>query len=233
MILGCVGWSDDRETGRYHRFVPEVRRAKLEDVPFLAPSLASAFVNDPVSSFLIPNAARREAILGEFFVVQLTRTYLPRGEVYTADNCVGASMWLPPRSALPRLRDQLVYLRVALAAGGWRRTRRLSVTLQRLRPATEHYYLGTIGIAPAHQRHGLGGALLRPVLARCDAQRLGAYLESSTEGNTHFYAQLGFRVTGEIAAPGGGPRLWLMWREPDSAVPPVGGSPRSGAEGTG
>ncbi|HXZ83065.1 MAG TPA: GNAT family N-acetyltransferase [Acidimicrobiales bacterium] len=196
--------------------MPEVRRATPEDAPFLVGSLASAFIDDPVSAFLFPNAARRESILGDVFALQLSRTYLPRGEVYTTADRTGASMWLPPNSAMTRLRDQLVYLRVSLIAGRWRSARRLTLLLQRLRPLTEHYYLGTIGIVPAQQRRGLGTALMRPVLARCDAAGVGAYLECSRDANTHFYGQLGFRVTNEIEAPGGGPRLWLMWREPNT-----------------
>jgi hypothetical protein len=29
-----------------------------------------------------------------------------------------------------------------------------------------------------------------------------------------FYERHGFRVTRELTVPGGGPVLWLMWREP-------------------
>jgi ribosomal protein S18 acetylase RimI-like enzyme len=199
--------------------VPEVRRATPEDIVVVARLLVSAFVDDPVSAFLFPDAARRESILRDFFVVQLSRTYLPRGEVYTTEDRAGAAMWLPPNSPMPNLRDQLAYLRIGLASGHWGITRRLSRALVRLRPLTEHYYLGTIGVDPARQRQGLGTALLRPALARCDAARLGAYLECSREANTQFYARLGFQVTREIRAPHGGPRLWLMWREP-AAVPP-------------
>jgi ribosomal protein S18 acetylase RimI-like enzyme len=194
--------------------VPEVRRATPEDLDRLTRSLTAAFLDDPVSAYIFPDAARRESILRDFFVVQLSRTYLPRGEVYTTTEQVGAVMWLPPHAQFPTIRDQLAYLRVSLSAGHWWSARRLSLMLQRLRPVEDHYYLGAIGVEPAHQRQGLGTALMHPGLERCDARRLGAYLESSTEANTRFYGRHGFRVTREIRAPRGGPRLWLMWREP-------------------
>jgi ribosomal protein S18 acetylase RimI-like enzyme len=206
--------------------VPEVRRATPEDMTLLTRSLASAFVDDPVSAFIFPDGERRETILREFFAVQLSRTYLPRGEVYTTGDTIGAAMWLPPDSRLPTVGDQLAYLRVSLASGSYWSARRLAVALQRYRPVLAHYYLGTIGVAPAHQRGGLGSALMGPGLARCDAMRLGAYLECSTEPNTHFYERLGFRVTREIRAPRGGPRLWLMWREPAEAGPSRSGELR-------
>ncbi len=199
--------------------MPEIRRATAADMDLLTRSLASAFVDDPVSTFLFPDAGRRESILKDFFVVQLSRTYLPRGEVYTSEDRAGAAMWLPPNSQVPSIRDELAYLRVALLAGRWLSARRLSLLLQRLRPSTEHYYLGTIGVDPTCQRRGLGTALMHPALERCDASRLGAYLESSTEASTRFYGRLGFQVTREIRAPRGGPRLWLMWRDPVASTP--------------
>ena len=125
----------------------------------LTRSLASAFVDDPVSAFIFPDGDRRETILQEFFAVQLSRTYLPRGEVYTTGDAIGAAMWLPPDSRRPTIGDQLAYLRVSLASGSYRSARRLAVALQRHRPLLAHYYLGTVGVAPAHQRGGLGSAL--------------------------------------------------------------------------
>ena len=66
---------------------------------------------------------------------------------------------------------------------------------------------------PDHQSKGLGSAVMKPVLDRCDAEGVGAYLESSKEQNVPFYRRHGFEVIEEAHLPEG-PPLWLMWREP-------------------
>jgi ribosomal protein S18 acetylase RimI-like enzyme len=81
------------------------------------------------------------------------------------------------------------------------------------RPREAHWYLATLGTDPDRQGQGVGSALLRKVLERADLEGLPAYLESSKERNLAFYGRHGFEVTGEIHTPGGGPTLWLMWRE--------------------
>ena len=47
----------------------------------------------------------------------------------------------------------------------------------------EHWYLQYLGVEPRRQGKGLGGALLAPVLERCDGEGVPAHLETSTERN--------------------------------------------------
>jgi ribosomal protein S18 acetylase RimI-like enzyme len=71
-----------------------------------------------------------------------------------------------------------------------------------------------LGTDPAAQGHGVGSTLLSSMLERVDAEGAPAYLECSKERNVAFYARFGFTVTKELNAVQGGPRIWLMWREP-------------------
>ena len=87
-------------------------------------------------------------------------------------------------------------------------------TVEKLLPEQPHWYLQSIGTDPDFQRRGLASALLTPVLERCDAERMPAYLETLKARNVAIYERFGFRVTGEIDLPLGGPHVWLMWRDP-------------------
>ena len=76
-----------------------------------------------------------------------------------------------------------------------------------------HYYVRDIGVHPDMQGRGLGSALLRPTLERCDREGLPAYLEASSERNAALYERLGFQLTRELRV-GGSPPLRLMLRPP-------------------
>jgi ribosomal protein S18 acetylase RimI-like enzyme len=66
---------------------------------------------------------------------------------------------------------------------------------------------------PEHQGEGIGSAMLRVALARCDEAGEPAYLEATSEDNRRLYERHGFRVTRELLLPDG-PSLWAMWRAP-------------------
>lgn len=76
------------------------------------------------------------------------------------------------------------------------------------------WFLGTIGVDPAHQGKGLGRAVIEPGIMAAEKAGVPAYLETSTEANVRFYRRLGFEVTAEVELPGDGPRTWTMIRRP-------------------
>jgi ribosomal protein S18 acetylase RimI-like enzyme len=82
--------------------------------------------------------------------------------------------------------------------------------LQARRPAEPHWYLALLGVAPAAQRRGLGGRLLRAWLAEVDAAGGAAWLETDEPRSLGLYRAAGFAVAGEMAfreVP-----IWLLSR---------------------
>jgi GNAT superfamily N-acetyltransferase len=75
-----------------------------------------------------------------------------------------------------------------------------------------HWYLAFIGVDPVRQGHGVGAALLRSRLRRCDEEGLPPYLESSKLENVPLYQHFGFHVTGTLRLPEGAPVVNTMWR---------------------
>ena len=132
------------------------------------------------------------------------------------DDGAAGALWVPPGAPRPGLRDLLRLMPMVPHLG----TRlvpvlRVLALLDHEHPREPpHWYLAVLGTDPPRQGRGLGSAVLAPVLERCDAVGLGAYLESSKEANIPFYRRHGFEVLGELRAPGGAPPVWTMWREP-------------------
>ena len=192
-----------------------VRQATADDIPALSQALADAFHDDPVMCWLVPEGAR----LQRFFAAELRHVYLPKGLTYTSDERAGGALWAPPRRWKSSFGEIVRSAPSLLPVMGRRMVRGLRAlgAVEKVHPEEPHYYLGTLGTATAHQGKGVGAALLAPVLERCDAEGVPAYLESSKEENIPFYRRYGFEVTGTVDFPGGGPRVWPMWRDPQPA----------------
>jgi ribosomal protein S18 acetylase RimI-like enzyme len=193
-----------------------VRRATPADHERVATVLASAFADDPAWSWLMP-FADREQRQRLYFETELRHQVPSHREVWTSEDGAAAAVWAPPGSwRVPIgivLRETPAMMRVF--------GRRLPLGLRYLMRAEhkhprepEHWDLHYLGTEPARQGQGLGSALLRPMLALCDRDGLGAYLESSSERNRALYERHGFGVVETFDMPGGGPDIRRMWRDP-------------------
>lgn len=196
---------------------PIVHPASWRDVRTLTGRLAEAFRDDPLYRWMFGGDAawRRK---GRPFFRLLLRVHLRDGRVFTNSDLSGAALWSSPDLPYGGPFTQLVlplHMRRLFAeradAVRWEIGR-----LNAARPVAPHWYLPVLGVTPECQRTGIGTALLRPVLDRCDKTGYRAYLETSVPDNIPFYGRLGFGVTDEMEVEGG-PRVWGMVREPGTA----------------
>jgi GNAT superfamily N-acetyltransferase len=194
----------------------EVRKAASGEAADLSRALARAFHDDPVFGWLIPDDARRRSILEPGFRLLLRRTWLRHEETYTEGDVVGACVWNPPGTWKLGAREQLRLLPALGRIWGRHSPRALRAlaALERGHPAEEHYYLVFMGVDPASQGRGIGSAMMFPVLSRCDAEGVPAYLEASSPRNRALYERHGFEVSEELQIGRGAPPLWRMWRAP-------------------
>jgi GNAT superfamily N-acetyltransferase len=77
-----------------------------------------------------------------------------------------------------------------------------------------HWYLSILGVDPARQGQGLGGALLQPILSRADEEGVPCYLETGQPKAISFYRKHGFEVVVQDVEPKSGLRFWTFRREP-------------------
>ncbi len=196
-----------------------ISTATRQDVPRLADVLARAFHDDPEFLWALPDPADRPRRLRRIFGTMLRHEVLRHGGAELAEDedgqrVLGAALWLPPghwqEPALRQLLSLPGYLR-----GFGRRLGHGSALLSscaKVHPREPHWYLYAIGVAPEHQGAGVGAALLRSGLARCDRDRLPAYLESSKLSNVPLYQHFGFQDTGRVDLPPDAPEVTTMWR---------------------
>jgi ribosomal protein S18 acetylase RimI-like enzyme len=198
-----------------------VRALTRKDLKPACAMMARAFDDDPVITWIFPDEQMRRRRVPSFFAVSMRGSGL-RHEgtelLLSGNQIAGCANWLPPGAWSPALWRQL------LALPGYARSlgSRLGVAsltynaLLTVHPRPPHWYLAGIGTDPPLQGTGVGSELMRSRLVRCDAAGMPAYLESSKASNVPFYERHGFSVTRELTIPGGGPTLWLMWREPQA-----------------
>jgi GNAT superfamily N-acetyltransferase len=187
----------------------DLRHAGATDARALASVLADAFYEDPMLSWLMPNDRTRRAQLRRYFGIELRHYTLPRGRVWTTADLAGAALTLPPRAW--RAPTRVTLLEGSAFPTHLVRAARVGAAIEWRHLRGPHYYVRDVGVLPSRQGQGLGSALLRPTLERCDREGLPAYLEASSERNAALYERLGFRVTRELRV-GGSPPLRLMLR---------------------
>jgi ribosomal protein S18 acetylase RimI-like enzyme len=192
------------------------RLATAADVPAVTATLARAFENNPATAWTLRNPSTRRGKLEQAWAALMRRVWLPRGECWTTHALDGAALWLPPgRWEVPvGLQLRLMPSVLASARLETPRLMRYLTLVESKHPHEPHWYLAVLGVDPSRQGRGFGSHLMQPVLERCDSDEIPAYLETDTERNVTLYQRHGFEVTEEFNLPGGGPPIWLMWREP-------------------
>lgn len=194
-----------------------VRPAAAADAPALTRMLVRAYMDDPVAVWICKSDALRAQLLQALYSARLRQLLAHRG-VWTNAEHTSAAVWVPPEQEQPSIRPSTALLRCVLDPRMIARLPLLAVgfrAMHRKHPRhAPHWYLSLVGTDPGARGHGLGSAVLMPVLERCDRDGVGAYLESSKPRNLDFYARFGFQTTGELQLPLG-PKMWPMWREPN------------------
>ena len=193
----------------------EARQATDGDIRPLATVLARAFHDDPVMTWLFgERPGPRLRRLRRWFASE-ARRHRRHGQVLVGDGHEGAAFWDPPGLWKSGWREMLRAAPVMVPAVGPRIPRAIRAfdLIERAHPREHHWYLSVLGTDPPHRGRGVGTALVDPVLARCDREGRGAYLESSKPQNIPYYERFGFGVTGQVDLPSG-PPVWPMWRDP-------------------
>lgn len=194
----------------------DVRPATTDDLPKLGTAAAAAFEDDPIWRWLTSPRVDWMPRASKWFSKEFGLRVTGASEVFVDDQARGVAVWSPPGKWRNSALDAVPLAIPSARLFGMRTVRSIRTVLlmEKLHPREPHWYLHLLATDPAHQGHGIGSSLIERTLRRCDEEGVPAYLESSKEANVPFYRRHGFEVTGTVRAAGGGPEMYLMWRDP-------------------
>jgi ribosomal protein S18 acetylase RimI-like enzyme len=187
--------------------------------------LAEAFFDDPLEAHALADpGSRLQRARGQF--EWILRYGVRFGSALTtAGNPVGAAVALyPPEPAIVAEKATTLgfaTLRTLLGDEAMLRFAQVAEYLEHLRlrhVEPDHCYLLTLGVAPAHQRRGVGSALVSAVLKRAGDLGLSTFVETAQRIDVPFYERHGFRRVHEGVEPHSGLRLWALVRPPSIAA---------------
>jgi GNAT superfamily N-acetyltransferase len=174
---------------------PIIKTATESDEEHVSDVLVLAFSADPGARWTWPEPHQYLAHFPELVRAFGGKAFAHQSAYYF-EGYGGAALWLPPgiqsdedalmalfqRTASPQIQGDLAKVFENMAS---------------YHPTEPHWYLPLIGVDPSLQGNGLGAALLKHGLVRCDRDNKPAYLESTTPRNIP-HQRHGFEVLGEI-----------------------------------
>jgi GNAT superfamily N-acetyltransferase len=173
--------------------------------------LTKAFFNDPVTCYVQPDAARRARGL-PWLHERYVAVIAAMGTAFMTTNCEGVALWIPPANRghiplWPLIRSGLwqVPFRIGLSRlPHLLRAQEDSEKRRRDEVTEPHWVLDVLGVHPDHQGKGVGGALVRQMIARADAEGIPCHVITHNDKNVAIYERLGFQLLqGKCVLPGG------------------------------
>lgn len=187
-----------------------VKVGSLSDESRIMDVIGMSFIADPLLRWMYPDLQKFVE-----YLPQLTKAYggraIDHSSAYFVDGYRGAALWLPPNVHS----DDETFVALLDRSVGDQKNDAIATFEQMagFHPNEPHWFLAVMGVDPNHQGKGVGAALLKRGLVRCDRDHLPVYLESSSERNVPFYERHGFDVLGTVQLSGC-PPVFPMLRRP-------------------
>ena len=197
-----------------------MQRLKTDDFPRARALYSRAFFDYSLMVYARPNDRRRGPALATLYGAILW-DYLVRGEVYATPDFTGVAAWLRPGTPMPsfiqQARSGMLRLPLGFGLRGFLRLLAYDEVGRRLHhqyASEPHWFLALIGVDVGHQGQGLGSALMRPMLARADAEGKACWLDTHQENNVRLYQRHGFEIAERVDLPGRPVPVYGMLRRP-------------------
>jgi len=201
-----------------------LRREQINEAAYI---LGRAFQTDGMFIYVFPDERARARHVPVIMKSGVTYAFT-YGQAHVTQGAIhGASVTaVHGRPGAPRPKPGRTYklrqliTRLKYGRESWRRYQLASAAIRELHVRNisgPHWYLLLLGVNPPRQGTGLGGLLLKELLARADRDKLPIYLDTFKRENLSFYQKYGFEVKQQLSIDGGKAMAWAMVRQPKPA----------------
>jgi ribosomal protein S18 acetylase RimI-like enzyme len=191
--------------------MPQIRSASEAERERVIQTIVLGFASDPLCRWFWPEAGVFLEAMPRF-VEAFGGAAFNEGSAYTTDGFTGAALWLPPGTG-PDEETAIAILEETIGPEISDDMMKFFGLMDEYHPNETCWYLPLIAVDPAYQARGLGSALMKYALRRCDEEGLTAYLESSNPQNISLYERHGFEICAQIQV-GSSPVAHPMIRSP-------------------
>jgi len=195
----------------------DYRLLDLADVEPAAQVMSQAYVDDPLTSFMLPFRRTRTRTLYKFFRAMGEVSIKKQRCFGVGDPLQAVAYWKSPNQAdlsisVKSLGKFLPLLFTFYPIGLWRAKAVVSQIdeLHKRYAEGPHFYLDNIGVLSEARGRGLASRLIRPFLAMAEAQKVIAYTDTVTRSNVVLYEHLGFQCVEESTIPATGITVWAL-----------------------
>jgi len=197
----------------------EHRLLTLSDVEEAAHVTSHAFVDDPLTSFMLPIKATRIKTLLKFFRVYGEISIKNKRGYGVGEPLQGVAYWKFPDQdsmsiSVKSLGKFLPLLFTMYPIGYFRAKAVLNQieVMHKKYAAEPHFYLDNIGVLASARGKGLSSRLIRPFLKMADSQKVITYTDTVTRSNVPLYEHFGFQCVEESSVAGTGITVYALRR---------------------
>lgn len=199
----------------------DFRLLELSEASAAAQVIAQAFVEDPLTTFMLPLRATRAKTLYKFFHPYSEINIKNKRGFGSGIPLQGVAFWKSPEqnnvSVSINALASFLPLLFTMYPIGYVRARSILQTIDELHnhhATAPHFYLDNIGVLPSARNKGISSKLIRPILEVADSQKSFVYTDTVTRSNVALYQHFGFQCMEERPVGSTGITVWSLLRSP-------------------
>jgi ribosomal protein S18 acetylase RimI-like enzyme len=194
---------------------PVIRIADSDaDIILTGDLIACAFNDARPNRYLVPDLARRQTVMSEYFRLLAGHAANGAGDVLLLERdgqIPAVTVWFNHTTSPRPFPDYDQRLKEIVPLDLHAGFAHLDKTLEENHPTKPHAYLAFVAVRRQDQGKGLGTTLLTSTHNRLDAEGLPAYLEATNATNQALYRRLGYTDLATFTLEDGSP-FHSMWR---------------------